>query len=113
MVAYRTYGLATAVYRLGPGGVSPRLGRGGGSLLLSAAGGKRLIITPPDLEGFRQAFRDVTRMGSLEVVPELSERPDFLGAGLWGDPAAGWLILPGPRGPWSERSPTFCGDAGC
>lgn len=154
MVAYRMYGLATALYRLDRDGFSMRWGlareqfplevivglepvetqgipsspglglwwpgclvgrrerggdqpaleffatrRGSGSLLLSTLGGKRLVITPPDLEGFRHAFRDATRMGSLEVVPELSERPDFLVGRLWGDPAARSLILLGSLGP--------------
>lgn len=85
----------------------PRSGRpavdyfatGGRSLLLATAGGRRLVITPPDLEGFRQGYRDAVRMGSLEAIPERSERPDFLAGRLWGDPVARTLILLGSVGP--------------
>lgn len=68
---------------------------GSGALLLTTSLGKRLVISPPDLDGFRQAFRQATRMGSLEAIPARSERPDFLIGRLWSDRAARALILAG------------------
>jgi hypothetical protein len=73
--------------------------RGRGSLLLSTASGKCLVITPPDRQAFQQEFRQALRMGSLETIPQRSERPDFLINRLWSDRPARWLILLGGLGP--------------
>ncbi len=72
---------------------------GRAALLLTTSGGRRLVISPPDLETFQAAFRDANRMGSLESIPERSERPDFFVGRLWADRAARALILAGSLAP--------------
>ncbi len=64
-------------------------------ILILSAGDRLLAISPPDLEAFRQAFVDATRMGSLEPIPTRSQSPDFVIAGLWTDTIARVLILVG------------------
>ena len=66
-----------------------------GWVLLSAGDGRHLVISPPDHETFQQAFVDATRLGSLEHIPTLSQRPDFLFTRLWEDRWARALILGG------------------
>ncbi len=66
-----------------------------GWLLMPVAGDRYFVISPPDPVAFRQAFVDATRLGSLEAIPSLSERPDFLIVRLWQDLWARSLILAG------------------
>jgi hypothetical protein len=62
---------------------------------LLSAGKRHLAISPPDLEVFRQTFVDVTRLGSLEQIPEQSIRPNFTFARIWKDPTARWMLVLG------------------
>lgn len=55
-------------------------------------GDKHLLISPPDPEAFLETFVSATRMGSLQVVEPLSQRPDMLPAKLWSDLLARILI---------------------
>ena len=54
-----------------------------------------LAISPSDREGFRQAYVDVVRMGSLERIPGVRLRPDFLFNRVWADRWARALLLTG------------------
>lgn len=54
-----------------------------------------LVISPPDVSDFIQSFNEVVQMGSLEDIPERSQRPDFFSARLWVDRNARGLILLG------------------
>lgn len=54
-----------------------------------------LAISPPDPEAFLQMFTDAARMGSLEQVPAVSLRPDFLSNRIWTDPAARLMVVGG------------------
>jgi hypothetical protein len=54
-----------------------------------------LAISPSDLDGFRQAYVDMMRMGSLERIAAVRLRPDFLFNRLWSDRWARGLILAG------------------
>lgn len=64
-------------------------------LMVLSAGGRLLAISPPDLEVFQQAFIDATRLGSLEPIPTLSQRPEFVFSDLWNDRLAQVLVLIG------------------
>jgi hypothetical protein len=64
-------------------------------LMVLSAGGRLLAISPPDLEAFQQAFIDATRLGSLEPIPTLSQRPEFVFSDLWNDRLAQVLVLIG------------------
>ena len=64
-------------------------------LMVLNAGGRMLAISPPDLEAFQQAFVDATRLGSLEPIPTLSQRPEFILSDLWNDRLAQVLVLIG------------------
>ncbi len=64
-------------------------------LVLLRARDRTLVISPADPEAFEQAFVAATRMGSLEPIPAVSRRPDFLVARLWADRAALGLLLAG------------------
>jgi hypothetical protein len=67
----------------------------GPNLIVLSAGDRHLAISPPDPDGFLQSFRDAVRLGSLERIPERSQRPDFLFSRLWADRLARGLILAG------------------
>ncbi|MCX6071069.1 MAG: PH domain-containing protein [Chloroflexi bacterium] len=54
-----------------------------------------LAISPSDLDGFRQAYVDMMRMGSLERIAAVRLRPDFLFNRPWSDRWARGLILAG------------------
>lgn len=54
-----------------------------------------LAISPRDRDGFRQAYVDVVRMGSLERIAALRLRPDFLFNRVWSDRWARGLVLAG------------------
>jgi len=54
-----------------------------------------LAISPADRDGFRQAYIDVVRMGSLEHIAALRLRPDFLFNRVWSDRWARGLVLAG------------------
>jgi hypothetical protein len=64
-------------------------------MIVLSAGERLLAISPPDLESFQQAFVDATRLGSLEPIPTLSHRPDFVFSDLWNDRLAQVLLLIG------------------
>ncbi|HEY47133.1 MAG: hypothetical protein AMJ88_10350 [Anaerolineae bacterium SM23_ 63] len=64
-------------------------------LMVLSAGERLLAISPPDLEAFQQAFVDATRLGSLEPIPTLSLRPEFVLSDLWNDRLAQVLVLIG------------------
>jgi hypothetical protein len=66
-----------------------------GSLLLRTVGDRHWIISPADRAGFVQQFTDSTRLGSLEKISPLSERPDFYTSRIWEDRIARSLILTG------------------
>lgn len=68
---------------------------GSQELMVLSAGGRLLAISPPDLEAFQQAFIDATRLGSLEPIPTLSQRPEFVFSDLWNDRLAQILVLIG------------------
>lgn len=54
-----------------------------------------LLITPPDPVAFKRAFVDATRLGSLDRIRPVSERPDFLLSRVWSDQWARGLIVAG------------------
>jgi len=64
-------------------------------LVLVSAGDRHLAISPPDPEAFLQAFTDAVRLGSLEQIPALSQRPDFLFNRIWNDRWARPLLVSG------------------
>lgn len=66
-----------------------------GELLLVQAEARAVVISPADATSFREAFVEATRLGSLQDVEPLSERPDLLLAKLWSDPVARFLLLAG------------------
>jgi hypothetical protein len=66
-----------------------------GSLLLRTDGDRHWVISPADRTGFIQQFTDSTRLGSLERISPLSERPDFYTSRIWQDRLARILILTG------------------
>lgn len=51
-----------------------------------------LVISPPDVQDFIQAFSEIVQMGALEEIPKISQRPDFFSARLWDDRYARGLI---------------------
>jgi hypothetical protein len=57
--------------------------------------GRSLAISPPEVESFHQSFLEIVRLGSLEEIPAISNRPDFFSARLWADRLARFLILSG------------------
>lgn len=64
-------------------------------IVLSLAGHRHLAISPPDREAFHKAFVDISRMGSLEPIRAVSQRPDFFFIRLWNDRLARALVLLG------------------
>lgn len=54
-----------------------------------------LAISPGDRDGFRQAYLDMVRLGSLERITPMRVRPDFLFQRLWLDRVARGLTLTG------------------
>jgi hypothetical protein len=64
-------------------------------LLLVQLPDRWLAISPTDRDGFRQAYVDVVRMGSLERIDALRLRPDFLFNRVWADRWARVLVLTG------------------
>jgi hypothetical protein len=68
---------------------------GAGGMLLLRLEDRWLAISPRDREGFRQAYVDMMRMGSLERIPAIRSRPDFLFNRLWSDRWARALVLAG------------------
>jgi len=67
----------------------------GDRLLLVSTEVGSFAISPPDPAAFRQAFVDATRMGSLELIPERSQRPDYFSTRMWNDLTARGLVLAG------------------
>jgi hypothetical protein len=68
---------------------------GAGDMLLLQLEDRWLAISPSDRDGFRQAYVDMMRMGSLERIPAVRLRPDFLFNRLWSDRWARALVLAG------------------
>jgi len=68
---------------------------GAGGMLLLQLEDRWLAISPSDLDGFRQAYVDMMRMGSLERIAAVRLRPDFLFNRLWSDRWARGLVLAG------------------
>jgi hypothetical protein len=67
---------------------------GAGQIVIVTRQGQ-LAISPADPQAFQQAYVAGARMGSLEPLPTLSIRPDFLAARVWSDRAARLLLLIG------------------
>ncbi|MEW6569095.1 MAG: PH domain-containing protein [Chloroflexota bacterium] len=65
-----------------------------GQVLLSA-GERHLAISPPDPAAFLQAFTEALRLGSLEPIPSISQRPNFLFNRLWSDWPARLMVMLG------------------
>lgn len=55
----------------------------------------QLAISPADPQAFQQAYVAGARMGSLNPLPPLSLRPDFLVARVWSDRIARALLVVG------------------
>jgi hypothetical protein len=68
---------------------------GAGGMLLLKLEDRWLAISPSDRDGFRQAYIDMMRMGSLERIAAMRLRPDFLFNRLWSDRWARGLVLAG------------------
>ncbi len=64
-------------------------------MVLLTSGERHLVISPPDPMDFMDAFTQAVRLGSLEPIASVSQRPDFLFNRLWADRAARLLILLG------------------
>ena len=64
-------------------------------MLLVRVPDRWLAISPTDRDGFRQAYVDVVRMGSLERIAGQRLRPDFLFNRVWADRWAQALVLAG------------------
>lgn len=64
-------------------------------MVLLSAGERHLVISPPDPVGFVEAFTQAVRLGSLEPIPAISQRPDFLFNRVWADRVARLLIALG------------------
>lgn len=64
-------------------------------MVLLSAGERHLVISPPDPVAFVDAFTQAVRLGSLEPIPAISQRPDFLFSRLWADRVARLLIILG------------------
>jgi len=68
---------------------------GAGGLLLLRLADRWLAISPTDRDGFRQAYIDMMRLGSLERIAAVRLRPDFLFNRVWSDRWARALVLIG------------------
>jgi Bacterial PH domain len=68
---------------------------GAAGMLLLRLHDRWVAISPGDRDGFRQAYVDMIRMGSLERIPAIRLRPDFLFNRLWADRWARALVLAG------------------
>lgn len=68
---------------------------GSEGLLVVELEGRALAISPYDPAIFRQDFYEMIRMGSLEQIPAISQRPDFYFSRLWADYVARILIIVG------------------
>lgn len=64
-------------------------------IVLLLSNERTLAISPPDPEAFQKYFVDTVRMGSLESIPAISQRPDFILARMWNDIRARILVLGG------------------
>lgn len=62
-------------------------------MVLLTAGERHLVISPPHPMDFIDAFTQAIRLGSLESIPAISQRPDFLFNRLWSDRVARLLIV--------------------
>lgn len=54
-----------------------------------------LVLSPADPQAFLQAFIEATRLGTLEEIERVHQRPNFLLTLVWQDPWARGLILAG------------------
>ncbi len=54
-----------------------------------------LAISPPNPQEFQKYFVDTVRMGSLDSIAAVSQRPDFIFARMWSDDRARLLVLSG------------------
>jgi hypothetical protein len=63
-----------------------------GRLVRVVYGNQELMLSPPDPVAFQETFVAATRLGSLEDVQPVSQRPDLLPARLWSDGFARGLI---------------------
>ncbi len=52
-------------------------------------------ISPPNPQEFQKHFVDTVRLGSLQSIPAVSQRPDFIFARMWSDARARFLVLSG------------------
>lgn len=68
-------------------------------MVLLTAGEHHLAISPPDPGAFFQTFTSAVRLGSLEAIPSLSQRPNFLFNRLWSDHRARLLVILGLAAP--------------
>ncbi len=68
---------------------------GGAGQIVVITRQSQLAISPADPQAFQQAYIAGARMGSLEPVPALSLRPDFLVARVWSDRVARVLLVIG------------------
>lgn len=68
---------------------------GADGVLLLRLADRWLAISPADRDGFRQAYVDMMRMGSLERIAAVRLRPDFLFNRVWSDRWARALVLIG------------------
>jgi len=68
---------------------------GAAGMLLLQLEDRWLAISPGDRDGFRQAHVDMMRMGSLERIPAVRLRPDFLFNRVWSDRWARVLVVVG------------------
>ncbi len=64
-------------------------------IVLLTSNERTLAISPSDPEGFQKQFVDTARMGSLDAIPAVSQRPDFILARMWNDFRARILVLSG------------------
>ena len=67
----------------------------GESMLLVNIENRIFAISPRDPDAFELAFQSAARMGSLETVPKISRRSNFVFSQLWSDMWARILILVG------------------
>lgn len=65
------------------------------AILLLATPHRVYAISPVDPVAFVRAFRDATEMGSLTPIDSFSARPAAFLRGVWGNPAARWLLAAG------------------
>lgn len=64
-------------------------------MVLLTAGERHLVISPADPMDFMDAFTQAVRLGALEQIPSVSQRPDFLFNRVWSDRVARLLIILG------------------